>query len=326
LDNDGDLDVVVNNMHQVAGLYRNESRAPRVAIRLKGKAPNTQGIGSRIRVCGGATSVQSQEVISGGRYLSGDDPVRVFAPGPESNRMTIEVAWRSGARSVVHDVPANYFYEIFESEDRKPAAEAPPTTELAGCPAQGASRTGWSKEVRLPIFEDVSDRLKHAHYEEEFDDFERQPLLPRRLSRLGPGTSWYDLDGDGWEDLLVGGGRGGYQLLYLNDGRGGFKPMRRLNRATRDQTTILGWRTAAGHVGLLVGSSNYEDGLESGGAVLQYDLAKDATDESILATPSSVGPLAIGLKGEKLALLVGGRVRPGKYPEAASSQLYAFVF
>jgi len=52
-----------------------------VAVRLKGKSPNTQGIGAKIKVLGGAVPMQSQEVICGGRYLSGEDPMRVFAAG-----------------------------------------------------------------------------------------------------------------------------------------------------------------------------------------------------------------------------------------------------
>src|SRR5206468_5725917 len=74
LDEDGDLDVVVNNLNGAAGIYRNESAAPRVAVRLKGKPPNTRGIGAKVWLYGGAAPVQSQEMICGGRYLSSDDP------------------------------------------------------------------------------------------------------------------------------------------------------------------------------------------------------------------------------------------------------------
>ena len=115
LDGDGDLDVVVNNLNGVAGVYRNESNAPRVAVRLKGQAPNTQGIGARIWLYGGAVPMQSQEMICGGRYLSGDDPMRVFAAGSLTNEMRIEVRWRNGKRSAVNGVNANRIYEIIEA-------------------------------------------------------------------------------------------------------------------------------------------------------------------------------------------------------------------
>ena len=68
-------------LNDAAGLYRNEATAPRLAIRLKGKAPNTHGIGARIRVFDGPVPMQSQEIACGGRYLSCDQTMRVFAAG-----------------------------------------------------------------------------------------------------------------------------------------------------------------------------------------------------------------------------------------------------
>ncbi|TMP96050.1 MAG: VCBS repeat-containing protein [Verrucomicrobia bacterium] len=87
LDGDGDLDVVMNNLNGAAGVYRNEGVAPRVAVRLKGQSTNTRGIGAKIWLYGGAVPVQSQEMICGGRYLSSDDPMRVFAAGNLTNEM-----------------------------------------------------------------------------------------------------------------------------------------------------------------------------------------------------------------------------------------------
>jgi len=97
LDNDGDLDVIVNNLNGPAALYRNESTAPRIAVRLKGAPPNTRGIGAKITVLGGPVP-QSQEMICGGRYLSSDDPMRVFAAGSVTNALVIEVACRCARR------------------------------------------------------------------------------------------------------------------------------------------------------------------------------------------------------------------------------------
>src|SRR2546426_5772153 len=120
LDGDGDLDLIVNNLGSAAGIYRNESSAPRVAVRLKGLPPNTQGIGAKIKLLGATVPMQSQEVISGGRYMAGSDTLAVFAAGQIAEAMTIEVRWRKGRRSVVGGVKANRLYEIDEtSADRK---------------------------------------------------------------------------------------------------------------------------------------------------------------------------------------------------------------
>ena len=100
LDGDGGLDFVVNNLGSAASVYHNHGSAPRVAVRLKGLAPNTQGIGAKIKLLGGAVPMQSQEVVCGGMYLSGSDPERVFAAGKSEN-MTLEVTWRNGRQSVV---------------------------------------------------------------------------------------------------------------------------------------------------------------------------------------------------------------------------------
>lgn len=307
LDNDGNMDVVVNNLNGAAGIYRNEGGAPRIAVRLQGRSPNTRGIGAKIRVFGGAVPEQSQEMIAGGRYLSGDEAMRVFAAGTRTNRMRIEVTWRSGKRSVVEGGEANRLYEVDEG-----GATVVPVGPTA---------------LSAALFTDVSELLAHTHHEEAFDDFARQPLLPRRLSQLGPGVAWLDLDGDGWEDLVVGGGRGGSLAARQNDGRGGFrrgeeKPF--APASVRAQSGIVGWRRPDGTRWVLAGSANYEDGVAEGGNVRQYDLASQRVEGLWPGSRASSGPLALGaLNGAgNLALLVGGRVVGGRYPEPADSQLF----
>src|SRR5207253_767397 len=176
LDNDGDLDVVVNNLNGVAGIYRNESVAPRVAVRLKGLPANTRGIGAKVWVYGGAVPMQSQEMICGGRYLSSDDPMRVFAAGSLSNEMRIEVRWRNGKRSVVNGVKANRIYEIAEAGAEPASSKETSNFQL---PTSNSETKG--------MFEDVSRLIGHVHHEEEYNDFERQAMLPKKLSQLGPG-------------------------------------------------------------------------------------------------------------------------------------------
>ena len=118
-----------------------------MAVRLRGKAPNVQGIGAKIKLFGGAVPVQSQEIVCGGRYLSGDDPMRVFAAGSLTNRMRLEVTWRNGQRSVVENVPANSLYEIDEgsaqplritNHEPRPKKERRPSGRLSRLQLRGA--------------------------------------------------------------------------------------------------------------------------------------------------------------------------------------------
>jgi hypothetical protein len=186
LDNDGDQDVIINNLNQAAGLYRNESNRLRIAVRLRGRKGNRFGIGARIRLASGSTTL-SQEMIAGGRYLSGDDSLRVFAVVQEGPHR-LDVFWRSGARSQLENVQANHLYEVHEPEAKAELQVPPPPL--------------------LPVFDDVSTRLNHRHEQRPVDDFLNDPLLPRRISQAGPDVTWLDVNRDGWEDLVIAGSDG----------------------------------------------------------------------------------------------------------------------
>jgi hypothetical protein len=322
LDNDGDLDVVLNPLNGPALIYRNETAAPRLAVRLKGLAPNTRGIGSRIGVGGGPVPFQSQEMICGGRYLSSDDTVRTFAAGSATN-LSIEVAWRSGRRSVITNALPGRLYEVNEAAAERLAPGA--AQRLFGCVAKPDKSTTRA-EV---LFEDVSDLLHHVHRDTPFPDFARQPLMPNKLSQLGPGVAWVDVDGDGRDDLVIGGGRGGQVGIFVNRGAEGFKRLAAPawdEILQRDQTGIIGWHPGTNQTRILTGYGNYEDGEAIGPGVREYQVPRKTVDDGILTTESSTGPLALGdLVGTgPLELFVGGRAMGGRYPEAASSRLFRF--
>jgi hypothetical protein len=313
LDNDGDLDVLMNSLNEGVRIYRNECKAPRVGVRLKGLAPNTRGIGARIIVRNGAVPIQSQEMMCGGRYLSGDDNMRVFAAGTASNLMTIEVQWRSGKTSILTNAVANRVYEVDEA--------------AAQSPKPGSNIQNLPEKTKDPLFEDASQLISHEHHDEAFDDFQRQPLLPKKLSQLGPGVAWGDLDGDGSDDLIIGSGKGGQLAAYRNSGRGAFTRLtgKALEQAaTRDQTSVLLVRGSGKESQVLIGSASYEEPTKAAASVLSCNPSSGSLQDVVADSESSAGPMALAdLYGDgSLCLFVGGRVVPGRYPEPASSRIY----
>jgi enediyne biosynthesis protein E4 len=315
LDNDGDLDLVVNCLNAPSRIYRNESIQPRLAIRLEGRPPNTSGIGAQIRVHSPTFPIQSQEMLSGGRYLGGDDTVRVFAvaPAPETSR--IEVLWRSGRRSVVPAIRPNSLVTVAEPD-------APPT---ATPPARAVPPTPW--------FADLSDLLNHLHHDEPFDDLLRQPLLPWRLSQLGPGVAWFDLNEDGQDELIIGSGRGGRLAIYQRSEDGRFARLDSdpaLPVSPADHSGIAGFHPRPGSPELWVVLSNYEQPDEPRSRIQRFTLrpgqppALRPLEPLTDLPPMSAGPLAVAdfdLDGD-LDLFVGGRVVRDRYPEPADSALF----
>jgi enediyne biosynthesis protein E4 len=306
LDGDGDLDVILNNLNGPAGLYRNDGAAPRIAVRLEGNAPNTRGVGARITVTGGPVT-QSQEMICGGRYLSGDDFIRAFAAGPASNDLRIEVTWRNGRRTVVENARANHLYTIRESAAVAPSRARDP--------------------IAPPLFQDATASLQHRHVDEPFDDFVRQPLIPNKLSHAGPGASWFDVNGDGWDDLIIGGGAGGQVDVLLNQRRGAFERTQPPfgERLARDHAAVLGWNCSPTNVALLAASSNYEDARSTNGSAIRQTVTDSKKVSDIRPNfEADLGPLSMAdIDGDgDLDLFAGGRVIPGQYPKPASSALF----
>ncbi|MDB6041034.1 MAG: ASPIC/UnbV domain protein, partial [Verrucomicrobiales bacterium] len=305
LDNDGDLDVVINNLNEGASLYRNNASAGRIAIRLKGQGMNTEGIGAKIRLTGGAV-VQSQEMICGGRYLSGDQAGRVFAAQTNSGRqLQLEVKWRNGDESLITNVQPNHLYEVKQAV-AKPAG-----------PPRAPARIE-------PIYKDVASWLDHVHTEDSFDDASRQQLLPRHLSKLGPGLSWYDVDGDGWEDLIVTSGRGGTLAIYLNDEGQKFHRLDGLSPLIADQGAVVGWSDGNGNRRLLVALSNYEMDPGQNSEISVYSRTNLAMPARLPTGNASIGPMALAdVDGDgDLDLFTAGRFRPGRFPEPCSGGLW----
>ncbi|HKI44566.1 MAG TPA: CRTAC1 family protein, partial [Balneolales bacterium] len=240
LDNDGDLDLISNRLNETAAVYENKTTAPRIAVKLKGLVPNTQGIGAKIKLLGGAHR-QEREISAGGDYLSGSQAMAMFAATKPDAHYTIVVDWRDGYRSKINDVEANRIYEITEP-DHQPVP----------------LKKGEVEKTPHPLFKDVSSLIGYKHHENTFRDYELQPLLPFRLSRLGPGVAWFDLNNNGYDDFFEATGKGGKMGGYENSGNDTFRTIKGFpfdKIAHGDQSAVIGWNTSDG-ANLLVGNAN----------------------------------------------------------------------
>jgi hypothetical protein len=316
-DLDGDLDLVVTRLNGEAVVHRNDATAPRVAVRPVGVGGNRFGIGAVVTVRGAAGVAQSREVTAGGYYLSGSEAQLVFA-APADSTFAIEVRWPDGRVTQVPAARGNRLYEV-----RQSAAGA---RRDGGVDATGTDAVPRTTPVAL--FADATARLDgHQHVETLFDDFRRQPLLPTRLSQLGPGLAWLDADADGDDDLIVGAGRGGSVTLLRNEGAR-FRSMALTGPVAGDLTAIVPVGDGRGGVRMAVGQSSYEapsaDSALAMPRVLGVAVDGAAPVALVPGDTASIGAVAAGdVDGDGwLDLFVAPRVIAGLWPAPAPSALW----
>jgi hypothetical protein len=318
LDNDGDLDVVGNAFNAPPWICRNNTSKPRLAVRLKGRAPNSQAVSAHLRVRGGSMPTQEQEMLAGGRYLSCDQGQRVFAAGNGTAPLTLEVRWRDGAITTLNGLQANRIYEI---EEPTPT-HAPPRT---------SAKSAGSSPTSNPWFSTVAVPGDFTHQDPAFDEFSAQPLLPWRQSFQGPGVLFYDLDLDGREELVMGNGRGG-RLRAANFEPGNhprWVPLALDNPPLPDDALgLVGFAPKTGQRSLLVATARYESRAAPSPTIRRYDFQNGppATGPSppVTATNASPSSMAAGdLDGDgDVDLVVAGRMAFGRYPEPVDTQVF----
>jgi hypothetical protein len=315
LDNDGDLDLITNNFDGPPSVYRNQSTSNHVLkVALRGRSSNSHGFGARVEArCGKQTFARYHNPGNG--FMSSNDPVVYFGLGTADRVDQLTIRWPSGIEQTITQLAADHQYKITESGVDAPAA-------------------GSSTSIPLYARSDMLQSI--VHRERFFDDFARQPLLPNKMSQLGPGMAVGDVDRDGDEDLFLGGAAGQSGQLYLHtDDR--FKPVEvpalHEHRFAEDMGCLLVDIDADGDLDLFVVSGGVE--CDAGDAILCDRIYRNVTDpqtkqiafeyvpDLLPADRDSGGPVSAADfdRDGDVDLFVGGRVLPHEYPQSPVSRL-----
>ncbi|CAZ98832.1 VCBS repeat-containing protein [Zobellia galactanivorans] len=313
LDNDGDLDLVINNLEDIAFVYENkldeQTNKNYLKIKLNGPKKNPQGIGAKVELMYG-DQVQYHDFKVTRGYLSSVEPVVHFGLGEVAIIDQIRVVWPDKKVNTLTNVESNKEIEV---RYREAATEEP------------------SKKIEQTLFvETTADiRSNFRHKENTFDDYENQILLPHQMSRLGPFVSVADIDGDGLEDFYVGGAMGQSGAVYIQDNKGKFKALPNQTFVSDRQYEDMGATffdvDNDGDVDLYVvsggseneiNSKNYQDRLYVNNGKGKFVRSENLPE--ITESGSCVVTYDFDSDGD-LDLFVGGRQTPGKYPLSANS-------
>jgi len=200
LDGDGRMDLLTSNLQDPLSIYHNQSEAGnRLVVDLTGTRSNTKGIGTLVTIDLPDGSKQSRQLFPYGGFLDADEPIIHFGLGEHETITKMRLEWPSGEIQEIKDIKINHRYSITE----------PDTGAKLGAAVK-------SRDLQNPWFREVPSLKGFGHEELEFDDYDRQPLLPFKLSQLGPGQAWGDIDGDGDPDFVLAGAAGQATQVFRN--------------------------------------------------------------------------------------------------------------
>lgn len=317
-DLDGDLDLVLNNQDAKSIIFRNNTRQVfdeqnYFRLRLKGCPSNRYGLGSKVSVTTKDGTTQTQELILSRGYQSSVEPVLHFGLGEIDEIASLKIVWPDGSLQRIEDIEGNQELVIQKDTNELEEIIMPKSKEISN------------------LFMAIDVENDYTHKENLFDDFKRETLLPHKMSQFGPAIAVGDVNGDGMDDMYVGGAKGQIGSLQIQRSDGSFVSIIQddftKDRGHEDTGALFFDAEGDGDIDLYVvsggneeevGSSYYRDRFYEN-VNGQFYRKKDAIPE-ILSSGTCVEPCDFDNDGD-LDLFICGRQIPGEYPSPASSTL-----
>ena len=323
LNNDGGMDLVVNNTNSTASIYKNllyqsnenlSTENKYLKVKLRGKAPNTFGIGAKVLVYAG-NKIFFQELNLTRGFQSSVEPVMNFGLGNIDYIDSLQVIWPTGENQVLSKLIMNQSITLRQVD----------------------AENHYSYEKRMndsTLFQDVSDQIQieYKHQENTFLEFNREPFIPHFISMEGPACDAADVNNDGLSDLFLGGGKHQPSGIYLQNDEGNFiaVPDSVLIRDSRSEgvDAVFFHANKDQFLDLYVanGGNEYFAKMEPLKDCLYFGLGngyfrKDGSAlPEIYANSACVKPVDIDLDGD-LDLFVGSRSVPREYGTIPQSYL-----
>ncbi|UKM66503.1 VCBS repeat-containing protein [Flavobacteriaceae bacterium GSB9] len=309
-DADGDLDLMVSNINQNAFVYKNRLRETDTAnsnylkVKFKGSANNKKGIGAKATV-----HVASHKKI---RY---NQPVRGFQSSVET---TLHFGLKNleNIDSLVVEWPGGKTNTLFNLS----------TNQVVTVDYNMAEQVEKSGSIEKPKYFEIDSLFNHVHQDKSYNDFASQSLLMQKYSNQGPGMAVADLNGDGLDDIFIGGAYGHNSTIHYQEKNGGFKKVEiKDTELYEDQGAVIFDANGDGLNDIYVasgGSERYE-GHEAYQDRMYYnkngELQIGELPEMLTST-SAVSAADFDGDGD-IDVFVGGRMVPGKYPIAPKSYI-----